>query len=205
MSSPYLIVGLGNPGKQYEHTRHNAGFMVVEHLSRQWGIVGKQEKKFEAIVGKGAVTLPTGASVTALLAQPTTFMNLSGRSVAAILQFYKIPQEHLIVVVDDIALPLGKVRFRPEGSEGGHNGLKSISQCLGNSKNYARLRLGVGAPHSSAQQVAHVLGKFSKAESDVLAKVLDASCQAVESWLSEDADTVMTSFNGLDLASPPVL
>ncbi len=200
MSSPYLIVGLGNPGQQYEKTRHNVGFMVIEQLAHQWGIAGKPEKKFEAMMGKGVVSLPNGESVTALLAQPTTFMNLSGKSVAAVLQFYKIPQKNLIVVVDDIALPLGKLRYRANGSDGGHNGLKSIAQCLGNSKDYARLRLGVGAPISSAQQVAHVLGKFPKAEEAVLTKVLDASCEAITAWLTDDANAVMTRFNGLDLA-----
>lgn len=203
MSAPWLVVGLGNPGSQYEKTRHNAGFMAIEAMGQHWGIAGKQEKKFEAMVGKGLVPLPNGETHTVILAQPLTFMNLSGKSVAAIMQFYKVPVHQLLVIVDDIALPVGKLRYRAKGSAGGHNGLKSVQQCLGNLQNYARLRLGVGAPPSSAQQVGHVLGKFTADDMIVLEKVLHESISAVECWMSDGDDATMTRFNGLDFGALP--
>lgn len=211
-TAPILIVGLGNPGPQYEKTRHNAGFMAIEHLSRQWHITGKQEKKFDAIVGKGPLDLPNGKKATLILAQPLTFMNLSGKAVQALMHFYKIPVENLIVIVDDLALPLGKLRFRPHGSEGGHNGLKSIRQSLG-SHQYARLRLGIGTPatlkpekpapgspfQSGAHQVGYVLGAFSSDEMSLMEKILTATEHCLTTWLTEGADAAMTQFNGLDV------
>src|SRR5580698_5465551 len=157
MENVFLIVGLGNPGADYAKTRHNAGFLLVEKLAAQWRSGWANERKFQARVSR----TERGGRVI-LLAEPQTFMNLSGESVGALVKFYQLPLERILVVVDDADLPLGEIRLRPGGGAGGHHGLESVMQHVG-SREYARLRLGIGRKDEARQITGHVLGKFSAA------------------------------------------
>jgi len=191
MENEYLIVGLGNPGREYERTRHNAGFMVVERLAALWKVEWSLEKKFSARVAK----LERDGK-RAWLCQPQTYMNLSGESVGAVLGFRKIPATRLLVVVDDADLPFGGIRLRPGGSSGGHHGLESIEQHLG-TREYARQRIGIGRRDQSVRQIAgHVLEQFSPAERDLLEKILQKACEQVECWFGLGVAKAMNQFNG---------
>ncbi len=191
MEPLHLIVGLGNPGADYAKTRHNAGFLLVEKLAAAWKSGWTNEKKFQARV---AWAERGGNKV--LLAEPQTFMNLSGESVGALVQFYQLPLEKILVVVDDADLPLGEIRLRPAGGSGGHHGLESVAQHLG-AKNYARLRLGIGRKDEARQITGHVLGKFSAAENALLEKVLERAAGQLECWLSAGLQKAMSQFNGV--------
>ena len=178
-----LIVGLGNPGKEYEDTRHNVGFMVLDGLMRgraEW----RREAAWNALIASwdGAV-----------FCKPQTFMNLSGRSVAGIAKFFKIPVEAILVVSDDMALPLGKLRIRPGGSAGGHNGLKSIFESLGTDQ-VARLRVGIGACRES-EASGYVLGRFSAGEAQAVGEVLTRAREAVLCAKSDGLMKAMNAFN----------
>ncbi|MEB3286326.1 MAG: aminoacyl-tRNA hydrolase [Vampirovibrionales bacterium] len=194
MSDRWLIVGLGNPGKQYEETRHNVGFMAIHKLSEEYGIGAKGETRFNAIVGTGHLA---GAPV--VLAQPTTFMNLSGEAVSKLLHFYKIPTERCIVIYDEAALPFGKIRIRPSGSAAGHNGIKSLIQCLGGNDQFVRIRIGIGQPDPESEKPmhAHVLSKFTKDEQTHLPAILEASAKAAAHIMTDGVSGAMGSFNGL--------
>lgn len=196
-SSKWLIAGLGNPGSQYEKTRHNVGFMAIHHLAAFAGIQGKRESRFDAIVGSGALF---GHPV--ILAEPLTFMNLSGNALSKILHYYKIEPEQLLVIYDDTALPFGKIRIRPSGSAGGHNGMKSIIQMLGGDDKFPRLRIGIGAPHGQRSLHDHVLSKFTPEETQDLEKILTISGQAIERIMSAGVESAMTGFNGLEILPP---
>ena len=173
-----LIVGLGNPGKKYDLTRHNLGFMAVDAAQQAWSATGwKAEKNWHAEVSK--VTLQ-GYSV--LLVKPQTYMNLSGQSVAPISRYYQVPADKILVVVDDINLPFGRMRFRASGSPGGHNGLKSVEQQLG-TPDYPRLRLGVGLHPDTQPLVDHVLSTFTPAESEAIPTILNHSIKVMAHWL----------------------
>ena len=191
MENEYLIVGLGNPGREYERTRHNAGFMVVERLAALWKVEWSLEKKFSARVAKAE---RDGKRVW--LCQPQTYMNLSGESVGAMLGFRKIPATRLLVVVDDADLPFGGIRLRSGGSSGGHHGLESIEQHLG-TREYARQRIGIGRQDQSVRQISgHVLAQFSPAERDLLEKILQKACDQVECWVGFGVAKAMNQFNG---------
>ncbi|MBX2860474.1 MAG: aminoacyl-tRNA hydrolase [Vampirovibrio sp.] len=202
-SGPWLIVGLGNPGSEYAETRHNVGFHLIQRLSERWQIDGKQENKFKAMVGKGQYldtsTYPAGR-LPVILAQPLTYMNLSGEAVGKLMHFYKVSPERLLVIYDDAALPLGKLRLRGQGSAGGQNGMKSIIQHLRGNQEFARLRIGIGHPGDRRAMVGHVLSKFSKDEQPILDKALDNAVGAVEALVSTDLETAMTRYNGTDTA-----
>lgn len=185
-----LVVGLGNPGSRYAGTRHNVGFAVMDYLAAGVG-VGPWRRRFQAQLAE----CPDGAE-TLLLVKPETFMNLSGQSVRQAMDFYKLPAEALVVVCDDIALPLGKLRIRPAGSHGGHNGLRDIEAHLG-SNEYARLRIGVGAPDFEA--VDHVLGRFRPSEQPVMEEAIARAAAAVLVWSREGVEASMNQYNG-----PPV-
>jgi len=157
MDAPKMIVGLGNPGKEYENTRHNIGFAVVDAFAKRHGIAVTR-RDHQALVGDGIVS---GARV--FLMKPQTFMNLSGQSVAAFLRMRPLDPADILVVTDDIALPLGRLRLRAEGSAGGHNGLKSLIAHL-HGQAFPRLRFGVGAPPGGAAQIDYVLGRFGRSE-----------------------------------------
>ncbi len=182
-----LIVGLGNPGKEYEKTRHNAGFMVVDRLAQRHAITGAKTK-FRAGMLEGQI-----AGDKCVLLQPVTFMNRSGQSVSEAVNFYKLNTEDLLIIVDDTALPVGKLRLRAAGSAGGHNGLADIQNLLGTSK-YSRLRVGVGDP-GRAKQRDYVLGRFSKEEMEELEPALARACDAVECWIREGITEAMNGFN----------
>lgn len=182
-----LIVGLGNPGTEYAKTRHNAGFMVVDRLAQRHGLSGARQK-FHAGVLEGDV-----AGQRCVLMQPLTYMNKSGLAVGEAVAFYKLPLSSVLIVVDDVALPVGRIRLRPDGSAGGHNGLADVERALG-TRAYARLRIGVDAPGLAAQR-DYVLGRFTSEQWDQIEPALNLACDAVESWIREGIDRAMTRFN----------
>lgn len=192
MENLYLIVGLGNPGREYARTRHNAGFLVLEHLAERWKVDWTVEKKFAARSGR---VEREGRRL--LLCQPQTFMNDSGEAVGALIGFHKLPPSRLLVVVDDADLPFGEIRLRPDGSSGGHHGLESVEQHLG-TRGYARQRIGIGRDDPAARQIAgYVLSPFRPAEREMLEKVLQKACDQIECWLSDGVTQAMNRFNGL--------
>jgi PTH1 family peptidyl-tRNA hydrolase len=190
MEPMHLIVGLGNPGAEYAKTRHNAGFLLVEKLASQWKAGWNNERKFVAKMAKA-----THGGKKILLCEPQTFMNLSGEAVAAVVQFYQVPLANVMVVVDDADLPLGEIRLRPGGGSGGHHGLDSVAQHL-SSKEYARLRVGIGRKNEARQITGHVLGKFSAEENALLEKVLERAANQIECWLNAGLQKAMSQFNG---------
>ena len=184
-----LIVGLGNPGKEYERTRHNIGFDVVDAFARLHGIaVTKREG--QALVGDGRI-----GDARVFLLKPQTFMNLSGQSVVAFLRQKPLALADVLVVTDDIALPVGKLRLRAEGSAGGHNGLKSLIAHL-HGQAFPRLRFGVGAPRDPSVQIDFVLGRFSRAEQRDVDETTARAVAALEVWLAEGIERAMNRFNG---------
>lgn len=182
-----IVVGLGNPGPNYTGTRHNVGFDVVDILVSGPG-GGKYQRKFEAEIAEGLQGLDK-----VLYLKPLTFMNLSGRSVRQALDFYKVSPADVLVVCDDINLPLGQVRIRPTGSAGGHNGLKDIERQLG-TQEYARLRLGVSGP-GREDLVDYVLARFKPSERDVVNDMNIRAAQAVICWMKEGTTVTMNRFN----------
>jgi len=166
-----LIVGLGNPGKQYADTRHNIGFMVLDRLAAATGAVFQSTPKWQSHLAK----IPESNTI---LLKPQTFMNLSGRAIQQILSFHKWSPEQMLVIYDDVALPLGTLRFREKGSAGGHNGIKSILQHLGNDS-FPRLKIGIGGSQPG-EMVGHVLGKFSPTEQPLLENTLATALEAVQ-------------------------
>jgi PTH1 family peptidyl-tRNA hydrolase len=191
MENIFLIVGLGNPGAEYAKTRHNAGFLLVEKLAEQWKSNWTNERKFVSRIAKAE---RSGKKV--LLCEPQTFMNLSGESVGALVKFYQLPLAKILVAVDDADLPLGEIRLRKNGSSGGHHGLESIEQHLA-SREFVRLRIGIGRKDSSRQIANYVLGKFEKSESELLEKVLERAADQVETWLEAGIEKAMSQFNGV--------
>jgi len=183
-----IVVGLGNPGKRYDDTRHNVGFAVIDALAQAPGVSSFQ-KRFDA-----QVTDFMEDSEKVLLVKPETFMNLSGRSVRQALDFYQVPIENLLVICDDMALPLGKLRFRSRGTHGGHNGLRDIQGHLGTTE-YSRLRIGVDAPAENGA-VDHVLGKFRPTERPVIEDAVQQATQGVVLWLREGIAACMNNYNG---------
>ncbi len=189
MQDTYLVVGLGNPGAQYQNTRHNAGFLAVDRLCERFRCELRTESKFSALVGKAVI-----GSQSVLLVQPQTFMNASGKSVGKLLAFYKLEVSRMIVIVDDADLDLGAVRMRLRGSSGGHNGLKSISNVVG-STDYARLKVGIGR-QVKGQLHGHVLGAFETGELDLMERVFDRVVDQVEAAVSDGFEAAMNRFNG---------
>lgn len=186
----YLIVGLGNPGRQYEHTRHNAGFDVMDALADKYNI-SISEKKHKALCGKGVIN---GQKV--VLAKPQTFMNLSGESVAELLNYYKMdPETEMIVVFDDISLPPGNIRIREKGSAGGHNGIKNIIAMTG-TQNFMRVKVGVGEKPKGWDLADHVLGHFEKEDRERFESVIPDAIAAITLMLEGNAAKAMNDFNG---------
>ena len=175
MDSLRIIVGLGNPGREYAATRHNAGFLAVEQLARRVGASWKGDRKFESEVARWSGSKHGDV----LLCKPQTFMNASGEAVGALAKFYRVTPESCLVVVDDADLPLGEVRMRPHGGTGGHHGLESIEQHLG-SREYARLRVGIGRQAGAREITGFVLGRFSSTEAGLLDKVLTKAADQAE-------------------------
>lgn len=185
----YLIVGLGNPGRQYEITRHNAGFLFMDMLSEKLSV--KINKiKFKAVVGEAQI-----GGVRCLLMKPQTFMNLSGEAVKEACSFYKIPPEKVIVAFDDISLPCGGLRIRRKGSAGGHNGIKSIIQHMG-SDNFPRIKLGVGAkPHPDYDLADYVLSNFAKDDIPPMKQAMEKGCDALEFMVKGKIDEAMSKYS----------
>ena len=184
-----LIVGLGNPGDKYKFTRHNAGFMALDYLSYQWNFDFKFESKFNGEIAK---INKDGESI--LLLKPHTFMNLSGQSLIAVMNFYKIQREDILVIYDDLAMPIGKMRFRAKGSDGGHNGIKSIIQVLGGNNSFDRLKIGIG-PQPPLPSEVFVLQNFTDEQLKELKNVLKNTEQAVDIYLKDGLNNAQTKFN----------
>jgi peptidyl-tRNA hydrolase, PTH1 family len=186
---PYLITGLGNPGRQYQHTRHNIGFMIVNHLADRLGI------SFSRLESKALVTKGDFQTHRLVLAKPQTFMNLSGQAVGALVKFYKVPLAHLLVVYDDADLPLGTLRMRPGGGSAGQKGMASILERLG-TQDVPRLRFGIGRPPGRMPASAYVLQDFGKAELELLPSLLDRSVDAILAFVSDGLEAAMNQYNG---------
>ncbi|SFG18751.1 peptidyl-tRNA hydrolase, PTH1 family [Lachnospiraceae bacterium C7] len=185
----YLIVGLGNPGKQYENTRHNVGFDAIDVLADKYHI-NMTENKHKAICGKGTIE---GQKV--ILAKPQTFMNLSGESVRDIINFYKIdPEEEMLVMFDDISLAPGNLRIRKKGSAGGHNGIKNIIAQTG-TQNFKRVKIGVGEKPAGWDLADHVLGHFSNADRKLVNEALEDAAEAAKLIIIDEVDKAMNDFN----------
>ena len=185
----FLIVGLGNPGKQYEHTRHNIGFDVMDALAEKYNI-SISEKKHKALCGKGVIN-----GVKVVLAKPQTYMNLSGESVAELVNYYKMdPEEEMIVIYDDISLAPGNLRIRKKGSAGGHNGIKNIIANLGTSV-FPRIKVGVGEKPKGYDLADYVLGKFSKEDRVLMEEGYDLACEASALIMQGAIDQAMNEYN----------
>lgn len=183
-----VIVGLGNPGAQYANTPHSVGFEVVDAIAAELGLEWETKKAFSCLMAKGVF-----AGTPVLLVKPQTYMNLSGDSVAPVVKYHNATTADLIVVQDDIDIPLGRIRIRKNGSCGGHNGIRNIIERLG-SQSFIRLKVGVGKDRSNV--IGHVLGKFDPASRTTVDKVVLASVQAVASILRDGADKAMNVYNG---------
>jgi PTH1 family peptidyl-tRNA hydrolase len=187
-----VILGIGNPGRKYARTRHNAGFLVLDRLAESIG-ASLDERRFRADFGRGRLE---GESV--LLVKPQTYVNLSGEAARALLGYYKAPVSDLLVIVDDVNLSVGLLRARARGSAGGHNGLKSIIQQLG-TEQFARLRLGVGGERHPDHELAdYVLGRFEADEEESFTAAAERACSACRVWVSEGIDECMNRFNGTE-------
>ena len=187
---PQLIVGLGNPGSKYENTRHNVGFLVIDRLAKLWQINLSETKKFQGFFGEGMS--PVGKI---RLLKPTTYMNNSGQSIRAVVDWYKIPPEVVLVIYDEMDLPLGRLRIRLSGSAGGHNGMKSAIAHLG-TQQFPRVRIGIGSAKSNEKDaVSHVLGSFAPSEKGAIDEVLDLTVNAIELSLKQGVEKVMSLYN----------
>lgn len=185
----YIIAGLGNPGKKYENTRHNAGFMAMDKLAKEQGFEFKK-LKFNALIADETV-----AGKRCLLMKPQTMMNLSGEAIYEAASYYNIPDENIIIIYDDISLDVGKTRIRRKGSAGGHNGIKSIINCLG-SESFPRVKIGVGKkPNASVDLVDWVLGEFPKSQADDLNTALSNAIKASSLIVNGEIDQAMNLYN----------
>ncbi|HWO94950.1 MAG TPA: aminoacyl-tRNA hydrolase [Bacillus sp. (in: firmicutes)] len=184
-----LIVGLGNPGKDYEQTRHNIGFMIIDELAKHLDI-RLDKTKFNGLYGQGIVN---GEKV--ILLKPLTYMNLSGESVRPIMDYYNIDTDDLLVIYDDLDLPQGKIRLRTKGSAGGHNGIKSLNQHLG-TQEFNRIRVGIGRPQNGMKVVDYVLGRFTNEEMVLLKESMYKSVAASNEWTKRPFVEVMNVYNG---------
>jgi peptidyl-tRNA hydrolase, PTH1 family len=184
MADLRLVAGLGNPGPQYTDTRHNVGFMVIDRLAGKKGVKLSRSAFSSSEWGKWGNTL---------LIKPLTYMNRSGDVVGRFARYFKIQPEEILVVVDDVALPLGRLRLRPSGSDGGHNGLKSIMEHLG--QTFMRLRIGIGASPDAEELVDHVLGKFDRSETPTVDNALERATEAIEHLAHHGVASAMSNYN----------
>ena len=184
----WLIVGLGNPGQKYEHTRHNMGFLTVDLLAEKLGV------KLNKVKFKAAYNIVRFAGCKCLVMKPQTYMNLSGEAVREAAQFYKVPAERVLVIYDDVSLPVGKLRVRPSGSAGGHNGIKNIIAHLG-TQEFPRVKIGVAAPGEDGDMIDWVIGVPSQAERKVLAESFEKAIEAAECIITDGCQKAMNRFN----------
>lgn len=200
LAIPQLIVGLGNPESKYEQTRHNIGFAAVDALARCWQISLSENRKFQALFGEGRG--PTGEKIR--LVKPLTYMNRSGQAIRAATDWFKLPPESVLVIYDDMDLPLGKMRLRLSGSAGGHNGIKSAIAHLG-TQNFPRLRVGIGKPQATTSNdkdaISYVLGRFSDAETQLISEVLQLVVESVELSLKQGVEKAMSLYNNRTVAT----
>jgi len=187
-SLTYLIVGLGNPGLQYQASRHNIGFMLVSHLAEKLDIA------FTRVQSKALVTKSNYQGRSLILAKPQTYMNLSGQAVSSLVRFYKIQLDNLLVVYDDVDLPYGRIRIRPSGGSAGQKGMQSIIGQLG-TQEFPRMRMGVGRPPGSKGAASYVLRDFSGEDAEFLPPILDRGVEAVITYITEDLTTAMNRYN----------
>ena len=184
-----VIVGLGNPGKKYENTRHNVGFAAIDYIAEKEGI-NINTGKHKALVGTGYID-----GVKVLLVKPQTFMNLSGESIRDAADFYKVDPEHIIIIYDDISLEVGQLRIRTKGSAGGHNGIKSIIAHLG-TQEFPRVKIGVGAKPDRMDLADYVLSRFSQTDRAVMEDAFQEAANAAQMMIQEGADAAMNRYNG---------
>jgi peptidyl-tRNA hydrolase, PTH1 family len=184
----YLIVGLGNPGREYKETRHNAGFMLLDRLAQRLG------EKFTRLESRALVTKATYQERRLILAKPQTYMNESGKAVGALARFYKVPLDNLLVIYDEVDLPLGTLRLRPGGGSAGQKGMRSIIDRLG-SETFPRLRIGIGRPPGRMDAADYVLQKFSRSEAEIAAQMLDRAVDAVLVYVTAGLDKAMNMYN----------
>ena len=184
----WLIVGLGNPGQKYEHTRHNMGFLTVDLLAEKAGV------KLNKVKFKSAFNILSFAGRKCLVMKPQTYMNLSGEAVREAAQFYKVPADHVLVIYDDVSLPVGKLRVRPTGSAGGHNVIKNIIAHLG-TQDFPRVKIGTGAPGEGGDMIGWVIGVPSQAERKVLVESFEKAIQAAECIIAHGCQKAMNDFN----------
>lgn len=184
-----LVVGLGNPGRQYAGTRHNVGYEVLAELARRWAAEERPRVQFS-----GETINATISGVRVLLLSPTTYMNRSGMSVRAAVDFYKFNLHDTLIVCDDMNLPLGKLRFRSRGSSGGHKGLADIIRALG-TEEVPRLRIGIGKPPTGQDSVRFVLSRFAKEEETAIQKAFCKAADAIEVWVTQGIEACMSQFN----------
>lgn len=185
----YVVVGLGNPGKQYENTRHNVGFNVIDILAKEYDI-SVSKIKHKALIGEGRV-----GSEKVLLVKPQTYMNLSGETLIDMYNYYKVDMENIIVIYDDIDLDVGKIRIRKKGSGGTHNGMRSIIKCLG-ANDFPRVRVGVSKPKPGQDLADFVLSRFRKEENDDVELGLEKAAKAVDVMIKDNVDLAMNKYNG---------
>ncbi|AFU16188.1 peptidyl-tRNA hydrolase [Bacillus toyonensis] len=183
-----LIVGLGNPGREYELTRHNIGFMAIDELAKRWNI-SLNEQKFKGVFGAGFVN---GEKV--ILLKPLTYMNLSGESIRPLMDYYKIDVDDFVVMYDDLDIPVGKLRLRMKGSAGGHNGVKSTISHLG-TQEFQRIRMGIDRPKNGMKVVDYVLGRFTSEEIPDVNHSIEKAADACEEWLNKPFLQIMNTFN----------
>nr|WP_141535920.1 aminoacyl-tRNA hydrolase [Bacillus mycoides] len=183
-----LIVGLGNPGREYELTRHNIGFMAIDELAKRWNI-SLNEQKFKGVFGAGFVN---GEKV--ILLKPLTYMNLSGESIRPLMDYYKIDVEDFVVLYDDLDIPVGRLRLRMKGSAGGHNGVKSTISHLG-TQEFQRIRMGIDRPKNGMKVVDYVLGRFTSEEIPDVNHSIEKAADACEEWLNKPFLQIMNTFN----------
>jgi PTH1 family peptidyl-tRNA hydrolase len=193
---PELIVGLGNPEPKYDNTRHNIGFVAVDELAKVWQMPLKENKRFQGLFSEGV----TQGGQKVRLLKPLTYMNRSGQSVRAVTDWYKIEPRSVLVIYDDMDLPVGRLRMRLSGSAGGHNGMKSIIAHLG-SQDFPRLRLGIGKSDGEKGTISHVLGKFAPEEFKAMDEILYISLKAIELGLKQGIEQSMNRYNGFSIDS----
>ncbi len=196
---PQLIVGLGNPEAKYNQTRHNIGFEAIDALATAWRIPISENRKFKGKFGEGV----TSSGEKIRLLKPLTYMNLSGQAIRAVVDWYKLPPTSVLIIYDDMDLPLGRLRLRLSGSAGGHNGMKSTISHLG-TQNFPRLRIGIGKPKSTSvtserETVSYVLGKFSSTEMQVMEQVLKWVGEAIDLSLHQGVEKAMSLYNNRSL------
>ena len=190
MTETYIIVGLGNPGREYRENRHNFGFMLIDRLA------ARLSAKISRMQSKALIASARHGNARIILAKPQTFMNLSGQAIQGLVRFYKTPLENILVAHDDLDLPFETIRLRPGGGAGGQKGIKSTIQHLG-TNDFPRLRLGIGRPSGRMDPAAYVLQDFAKGDQQFLAETLDRAVDAALNFVDEGLDTAMNQFNGI--------